>query len=70
MNNTKTGESMTYMNYNNINFVRQGWQCPICKRVLAPFIIECPYHNENNFELNVEMSVNSENVEQKKEKDR
>ena len=20
----------------------QGWQCPICKRVLAPFITECP----------------------------
>lgn len=21
---------------------QQGWQCPICKRVLAPFITECP----------------------------
>lgn len=21
---------------------QQGWQCPICKRVLAPFIPECP----------------------------
>lgn len=20
----------------------QGWQCPICKRVLAPFMTECP----------------------------
>lgn len=20
----------------------QGWQCPICKRVLAPFVQECP----------------------------
>ena len=19
-----------------------GWQCPICKRVLAPFVQECP----------------------------
>lgn len=31
---------------NNYNFVQagaqQGWQCPICKRVLAPFIMECP----------------------------
>lgn len=22
--------------------VMQGWQCPICKRVLAPFVQECP----------------------------
>lgn len=21
---------------------QQGWQCPICKRVLAPFVPECP----------------------------
>lgn len=20
----------------------QGWQCPVCKKVLAPFMIECP----------------------------
>ena len=23
--------------------VQQGWQCPICKRVYAPFMSECPY---------------------------
>ena len=32
--------------FNNINFMQlgamQGWQCPICKRVLAPFVQECP----------------------------
>lgn len=22
--------------------VQQGWQCPICKRVYAPFVSECP----------------------------
>lgn len=22
----------------------QGWQCPVCGRVLAPFITECPCH--------------------------
>lgn len=22
---------------------QQGWQCPVCKRVYAPFISECPY---------------------------
>ena len=21
---------------------QQGWQCPVCKRVLAPFVPECP----------------------------
>ena len=21
---------------------QQGWQCPVCKRVLAPFVTECP----------------------------
>ena len=31
---------------NNFNFMEtgamQGWQCPMCKRVLAPFVQECP----------------------------
>jgi len=30
----------------NYNFMQvgamQGWQCPVCKRILAPFMIECP----------------------------
>ena len=33
-------------NTNSYNFMQvgamQGWQCPICKRVLAPFVQECP----------------------------
>ena len=28
------------------NFVQQGWQCPICKRILAPYIIECICHGQ------------------------
>lgn len=32
--------------FDNIIFMQlgamQGWQCPICKRVLAPFVQECP----------------------------
>jgi hypothetical protein len=40
-NEIKNGE-----NNNNYNFIQvgvmQGWQCPICKRVLAPFVQECP----------------------------
>lgn len=23
------------------NFISQGWQCPICKNVWAPFVQEC-----------------------------
>ena len=34
----------------NYNFMQvgamQGWQCPICKRVLAPFVQECPCKGE------------------------
>lgn len=22
--------------------VQQGWQCPVCKRILSPWTIECP----------------------------
>lgn len=31
---------------NEFNSVPQGWQCPICKRVYAPFI-PCCYHCGN-----------------------
>lgn len=27
----------------NHNFVQQGWQCPICKRVYSPFTMMCCY---------------------------
>ena len=27
---------------NNVNIVQQGWQCPVCGRILAPFVTECP----------------------------
>lgn len=27
---------------NNINTIQQGWQCPVCGRILAPFVTECP----------------------------
>lgn len=39
-------ENKNNSNDNNYNFMQlgamQGWQCPICKRVLAPFVQECP----------------------------
>lgn len=27
--------------WDRIGFAPQGWQCPICKRVYAPFVSEC-----------------------------
>ena len=27
--------------------VQQGWQCPVCKRVYAPFVSECSYCGRN-----------------------
>ena len=43
-----TGKTVYPDSYNimQTNFMQlgamQGWQCPICKRVLAPFVQECP----------------------------
>lgn len=39
-----TGKRGSYSNidYMQTNFAPQGWQCPVCKRVLAPFVQECP----------------------------
>lgn len=41
--NSTTGNSI---NYTINEFVQQGWQCPLCKRILAPFITECPCRGE------------------------
>lgn len=44
---TTGGKPINYtVNYGS--FVQQGWQCPICKKVLAPFMTYCPFHNEEN----------------------
>ena len=44
---TTGGESINYtINYGS--FVQQGWQCPICKKVLAPFMTYCPFHDAEN----------------------
>jgi len=39
-----TGEHAYY----SVNYVRQGWQCPICKKVLAPFMSYCPFCPEDS----------------------
>lgn len=30
----------------NANGLMQGWQCPVCGRVLSPFTAECPCYRE------------------------
>lgn len=30
----------------NANGLIQGWQCPVCGRVLSPFTAECPCYRE------------------------
>lgn len=46
MNKATTGESKNYTMSSYTNFVQQGWQCPICKKVLAPFMTECPHNHD------------------------
>lgn len=39
---TTSGPSQNYsINYMQLG-AQQGWQCPICKRVLSPWTPECP----------------------------
>lgn len=41
--------------------VQQGWQCPICKRVYAPFVSECFNCGRVNVVTNVEVeNISSE----------
>lgn len=36
----------------NANGLIQGWQCPVCGRVLSPFTAECPCYREQQTPLN------------------
>lgn len=38
---TKVSTSSQQYNFMQLG-AQQGWQCPICKRILAPFVPECP----------------------------
>lgn len=45
------GESKNYtIHYGENFFVSQGWQCPICHKILAPFMTYCPFHEKENDE--------------------
>lgn len=58
MNNSTTGKSISYTShYENYGFAQQGWQCPICKKILAPFMTYCPFHNEENNKWSVTSAI-------------
>lgn len=44
--NVTTGKIENYT-YHSMNYIQQGWQCPICKKVLAPFMTYCPFCPED-----------------------
>lgn len=61
-NKTTGGKSISYtINYEN--YAQQGWQCPICKKVLAPFMTYCPFHNEKNNKWSVTSATGEEKNE-------
>ena len=31
--------------------VQQGWQCPVCHRILSPLVKECPCHGEAKYDV-------------------
>lgn len=32
--------------------VQKGWQCPICKRILSPYMYECPCRGNGEVDKN------------------
>ena len=40
-------------NYYHTGGAAQGWQCPICYRVLSPWTIECPCKGKPEWEKSV-----------------
>lgn len=36
---TTTGQNLNYTIHTG---AQQGWQCPVCKKILAPWLPECP----------------------------
>jgi len=32
-----------------VSDIKQGWQCPKCKRILSPFLNECFCHIEDKY---------------------
>ena len=48
-NEVTGGTSKNYtINYGENLFISQGWQCPVCKRVMSPFTSYCLFCNNIN----------------------
>jgi len=57
---------MTYIDLGK-EFVQQGWQCPICKRVYAPSIPMCFYcGNDLKNETSTDSTTEPKNLELEK----
>lgn len=46
--NSTTGMGTGYWSYTWNNYIPQGWQCPVCKRVLSPNTSMCPCNGFND----------------------
>ena len=53
---TQTAKPVQDIPMNILNTVQQGWQCPICGRILAPFITECPCKGRDLVQENISAS--------------
>lgn len=52
---TQTAKPVQNIHINNFT-VQQGWQCPICGRILAPFVTECPCKGRDLVQENISAS--------------
>lgn len=49
--------------------IPRGWQCPICKHVYAPFVVECMHCGKNDSKAEVIVDVKPEQKLQEKDND-
>ena len=45
--------------WDDVNFVEQGWQCPLCGTVYAPFVISCLKCNQETNDVSTESYTNT-----------
>ena len=53
---------MTYIDLGK-EFIEQGWQCPLCKRIYAPSTPMCPYCG-GNMKVKTTTSVSTDDMEE------
>ena len=52
---TQTAKPVQNIHINNFT-VQQGWQCPVCGSILAPFVTECPCKGRGLVQENISAS--------------